>query len=635
MKQYNVALNRGVDYDAFWNDMESDTDGGKLYIPNRAVEFTNERPASLRQCWYLLTDEEAELLRQDDRVYCVEIPPEHRDDIILAPSATQTGDFTKTTSSAGSFLNWGLIRSSNPTNVYGTGTTTALNYEYSLDGTGVDVVIQDSGLQVDHPEFTDTLGNTRVQQIDWGAFSGGGFTQNANHYRDFDGHGTHVAGTAAGKTYGWAKNARIYSVKINGLEGSGDSGTGISPTYAFDCIKSWHNSKAGSRPTVVNMSWGYLTFYNTVTSVTYRGTTFTDASTTGNASYRQTTYGIRNISGAAYGYNYICNTRISSVDVDVQELLDAGVVVCVAAGNRSFKIDTIGGTDYNNTIQTDTGTKYIHRGSSPHDDDAITVGNSDRVVFSSTLDQKATSSETGPAVDIYAPGTNIISACSTTNRFGASSYYNNASFRQVNISGTSMASPQVAGVSALVLQLNPTYTPAQVKSALIAESTATIYTTGLSNDWSDTRSLQGGSQRFLHANFELLVNTTTTTSTTTSTSSTTSTTTAGPTTTTTTSGPTTTTTSTSTTTSTTSTSTSTTTRAPIVCTEYMITSARGGYVYWGDCDTGTPSSTFINAGKRKYINARSYPTSEKGARVNIEALSTYIISDDVIEPKPQ
>jgi subtilisin family serine protease len=635
MKQYNVALNRGIDYDAFWNDMESDTDGGKLYIPNRAVQFTNERPASLRQCWYLLTEEEAELLRADDRVYCVEIPPEHRDDIIMAPSATQTGDFTKTTSSAGSFLNWGLIRASNPTNVYGTGTTTALNYEYSLDGTGVDVVIQDSGLQVDHPEFTDALGNTRVQQIDWGAFSGGGFTQNANHYRDFDGHGTHVAGTAAGKTYGWAKNARIYSVKIAGLEGSGDAGTGISPTYAFDCIKSWHIAKAGSRPTVVNMSWGYLTFYNTVTSVTYRGTTFSDANTTGNAAYRQSTYGIRNISGAAYGYTHICNTRINSVDVDVQELLDAGVVVCVAAGNRSFKIDTIGGTDYNNTIQTDTGIKYIHRGSSPRDDDAITVGNSDRVAFSSTLDQKATSSETGPGVDIYAPGTNIISACSTTNRFGASSYYNNATFRQVNISGTSMASPQVAGVSALVLQLNPSYTPAQVKSALIAEATATIYTTGLGNDWSDTRSLQGGSQRFLYSNFELLVNTTTTTSTTTSTSSTTSTTTAGPTTTTTTSGPTTTTSSTSTSTSTSSTTTSTTTRAPIVCTEYMISSARGGYVYWLDCDTGNPAATFINAGKRKYVNARTYPTSEKGAKVTITGLSTYIIADDVIVPNPK
>ena len=636
MKQYNVALKAGVDYDGFWDDMESETDG-LLYIPNRRIEFTNERPASLRQCWYLLTDEEAETLRNDERVYCVEIPPEFRDDIILAPAATQTGDFTKTTSSIGSFLNWGLIRASNSTNVYSTGTTTLLNYTYTLDGTGVDVVIQDSGIQVDHPEFQDASGNSRVYQIDWGAYSGGGLTQNANHYRDFDGHGTHVAGIAAGKTYGWAKEARIYSVKLSGLEGSGDSGTGISTTYAFDVIKNWHASKAGSRPTVVNMSWGYLTFYNTVSSVTYRGTTYSDASTTGNATYRQTTYGIRNISGAAYGYTHICNTRIGSVDVDVQELLDAGVVVCVAAGNRSFKIDIIGGTDYNNIISTDTGTKYIHRGSSPHDDDAISVGNSDRVAFSTTLDQKATSSETGPGVDIYAPGTNIISSCSTTNRFGASSYYNNATFRQVNISGTSMASPQVAGVAALILQLNPTYTPAQVKTALLSSATATIYTTGLSNDWTDTRSLQGGSQKFLYANYNSSAATTTTT---TAAPTTTTTTTIAPTTTTTTVGPTTSTTtststtSTSTSTTSTSTTTSTTTSAPIVCTEYMISSARGGYVYWRDCNTGTPSSTFINSGKRKYINARSYPTSEKGAKISIEALSTYIVSDDIIEPKP-
>jgi hypothetical protein len=197
-----------------------------------------------------------------------------------------------------------------------------------------------------------------------------------------------------------------------------------------------------------------------------------------------------------------------------------------------------------------------------------------------------------------------------------------------------MASPQVAGVAALILQLNPNYTPAQVKTALLSSATATIYTTGLSNDWTDTRSLQGGSQKFLYANYNSAEATTTTT-TTTAAPTTTTTTTIAPTTTTTTVGPTTsTTTSTSTTSTSTSTTTSTTTRAPIVCTEYMISSARGGYVYWSDCNTGTPASTFINAGKRKYINARTYPTFEKGAKISIEGLSTYIVSDDIIEPKP-
>ncbi|MFN9917971.1 MAG: hypothetical protein ACK53L_35620, partial [Pirellulaceae bacterium] len=102
---------------------------------------------------YLLTDEEAEILRQDDRVLGVEIPPEHRTDIILEPRATQFSDFTKTSSDSGVFVNWGLVRTNSLTNNYGTGTTISEKYNYTLTGKGVDIVIQDSGIQVDHPEF--------------------------------------------------------------------------------------------------------------------------------------------------------------------------------------------------------------------------------------------------------------------------------------------------------------------------------------------------------------------------------------------------------------------------------------------------------------------------------------------------
>ena len=591
MREYNVALKEGVDYDGFWDDMESDTDGGKLYIPNRKVEFTNERPASLRQCWYLLTDEEAETLRTDDRVFCVEIPPEHRTDIVMLPRVTQTGDFTKTTSDSGAYLNWGLIRSSNSTNVYGTGTTTALNYTYTLDGTGVDVVIQDSGLQIDHPEFQDGSGNSRVQQLDWGSYSGGAFTQNANHYRDYDGHGTHCAGIACGKTYGWAKNARVYSQKLDGLEGSGDSGTGISITYAFDAIKSWHTSKAGSRPTVVNMSWGYGSGYNTVTSLTYRGTSYTDSNTTSNASYRYTNYGLNSSAGSTS--TYLANVRIGSVDTDIEELITAGVIVCIAAGNRATKIDVSGGTDYNNFVVTDGGTIYYHRGSSPYSDNALIVGSMDSTTYDATNDQKATYSETGPGVSMWAPGTNIMSATSTTNKWGAGSqnYYLNSSYKQTNISGTSMAAPQVAGVAALVLQLNPSYTPAQIKTSLRNTAGSVLYTTGNTTDYSNTRSLLGSTQKILYANYSA-VSTTTTTSTTSTTS-----------------------------TSTTSTSTTTTTTAaPPDCVEYFCRAANGGYIFWTDCATGNKSSALLNGGKVRHIFSTTYPEKEKGANISIKMI---------------
>ncbi len=295
MKEYNVILKKDVDYDGFWEDMETETEG-LLYIPNRRIEFTNERPGSLRQCWYLLTDEEAEIVRQDPRVLAVEIPPEHRDDVVIGLRKVQEGVFTKTTSDSGNYQNWGLIRSKSAINNYGTGTTTSEDYVYNLDGTGVDIVIQDSGIQTDHPEFEDENGVSRFVSVNWGTLHGG-FTQSANHDRDHDGHGTHCAGISAGKTFGWAKNARIHHQKINGLEGSTDSGTGISPSYAFDAIKLWHNAKPVNpetgvkRPTVVNMSWGYLSVYTSVSSINYRGTSYggVDVDTT---TERENNYGL-------------------------------------------------------------------------------------------------------------------------------------------------------------------------------------------------------------------------------------------------------------------------------------------------------------------------------------------------------
>ena len=509
MREYNVILKEGIDYDEFWNDIESDTDGGKLYIPNRAVQFTNERPASLRQCWYLLTDEEAEQLKLDERVFDVEIPPERRDDLKMVLRAVENGDFTKipSTTDSGAYINWGLIRSSFDFNAYGIGTSTTSSYEYSLTGDGVDVVIQDSGIEVNHPEFEDELGLNRVQQINWYTESGISGTQSANHYRDYNGHGTHVASITAGKHFGWARKARIYSQKLSGLEGSGDSGTGISVTDAFDAIKLWHRNKpndpktGAKRPTVVNMSWGYIYYFTSLSAINYRGTSYTNTTATV-AANRESNYGFTQNFDGTY---YYANNRVSSTDTDIDEMIAEGIHVIISAGNYGFKIDTSAGPDYNNTATISggnlSGTFYYQRGSSPYSTNAIKVGAVDSGSYDVNTDQKATYSETGPGVDIYAPGTAIMAACSTTNEFSTGNYAYNSSYKQMNISGTSMAAPQVAGVSALILQMNPKMKPSELKSYLISNSNGDLYANLNNNDWSNRRSLWGGTAALLYNKF--------------------------------------------------------------------------------------------------------------------------------------
>ena len=506
-KEYVVTLNKGVDYAQFNQEMIASTGSGNIH--DRTVDVADARALSTRNTHYALTDAEAESLRNDNRVTDVQLRPEDRDDIEIGHDAVQTANFNKSTSDSGDYRDWGKITHSFKENKYGTSTSLATNpYDrpYSMDGTGVDVVIQDSGLQVDHPEFLDANGNSRMQLIDWYAASGVTGSQSSNHYRDYDGHGTHCGGTATGLNFGWASNARVYSVKVGGLEGSGDSG-GISISSCFDVIKGWHENKpvdpktGFKRPTIVNASWGYSgsigSSFSNITSYVYRGANY-NSSTAGwssSTSYHRDTYGFYPY---YRGFVYRYPVRVASVDADVEDCVDAGVHICIAAGNNSFKIADSTDPDYDNVIFWTSSNNYYHRGSSPFDTGAIIVGATDMTPQNATTERKTSFSSTGPGVDIFSAGENIISACSTQTRFGNTPYFGDSSFKQTNISGTSMASPQVCGVGAIYLQADPSLTPAQLKSKLQADALPVLKDESNDANYGDTTDICGGYNRMLY-----------------------------------------------------------------------------------------------------------------------------------------
>mgnify|MGYP001251556826 CR=1 FL=1 len=509
-KEYVVVVNRGVDLEEFDAEVAADTGSGP--IPNRAVEVANPRWGSKRMTHWMLTDAEAETLASDERVLAVEIPADQRDDISIGLNASQTAIFQRQSGNNSTWVNWGLRRCIEEKNddIFDNATTLTGDYTYPLDGTGVDFIVQDSGIQADHPEFQDAAGVSRVQEIDW--FTGSGIvgeTQDQNFYTDYDGHGTHCAGIATGKTFGWAKNARIYSQKLGGLEGTLDPNSGISITNAFDTIRLWHNNKSGAdanRPTVVNMSWGYgTTRTGDPTSGTYRGTAWTYGVDYTTREELETATGV-NQNRTTSGGSPACriSIRVASVDAEIEDMVDAGIHVIIAAGNNYNKIDSGAGADYANEVLWTTNLTY-HRGSSPYSLNAYMVASIDSGVSASNQDKPSIFSSRGPGCNIWAPGSDIMSATSNdynTSKFAPIAYSDNASFYQMSISGTSMAAPQVAGLCCLHLQVIPGMSPSDLKDRIENDAKSVVYSTGTSSDYNQvSTSTFGQATKILYSKY--------------------------------------------------------------------------------------------------------------------------------------
>lgn len=299
-------------------------------------------------------------------------------------------------------------------------------FTFTNNGTGVHVYILDTGVRWTQRELQDNNGISRV--------SGGVDARdatiarvedmplgNAQNTDDCYGHGTHVAGIIAARTFGVVKNVNVHPVRIIGCTDSAqlflDRIVHGLNWIVYDVGNHRQGNPAPAYPSVVNWSGGNATSVASSTAV--------QAAVQGVVNNRIVlVQAAGNQSGA-----YVASNPSSAHDAC--ELTMAGTVPQVIVA---------GGMDFNDG-------RWIRRQSDPQDWSYCNSSFGD------------CGSNVGSCIDIWAPAAHIVSS---------SRIADNADCR---LSGTSMAAPHVTGAVAVYLQSNPMASVTDVKRALRSRGT--------------------------------------------------------------------------------------------------------------------------------------------------------------------
>ena len=348
------------------------------------------------------------------------------------------------------------------------------------------------------------------------------------------GHGTACASLAAGKSFGLAFEANIWN-----MPGIGDA-VNLTPITNYELMNLFNlykpvNSETGFKnPTVINGSWGYQAAFSIINTVSYKfrgstGTFIGGASVTDQVTAMK--HGLNNqVTGAFRSWS--SSSRSNSTDTAGNEMMTGGNIHYVAAaGNNNQRLgvgvddpDRLNYMSDNYYSTTDPRSEFPsgtvpcnHRdwmtpqglgfieAFDPNFHPTICVGAMDDEVNVDLSERKASYSNNGPGIDVWAPADETLAAGLT----GQASYEDfqrrdNNVFFDANFNGTSAAAPVVTGLVALYLQGNPTATQRQVKNFIETKGSVlvenSLYQDQYSNDstttyWTGSFNLRGASRR--------------------------------------------------------------------------------------------------------------------------------------------